>query len=201
VAILLFGCGLVYLVHGWKVFKVLVVVNAAMFGGLLGNRFGQVLSGPNMPLFGTLAGGLLCAVLAWPLMKTAVSVMGAMVGGFLGFSMWTYAASAANRPALCEYAWAGGLIGLITLGLLAFVVFQLVVMTFTSIQGSLMTVSGLIAILMCLGPLRTKLHSSLVANRHLLLLLIGVPAVIGFAFQYSGMAKKAKKKHKAAEEG
>ena len=196
--ILLIG-GAAYLLRGWKIFKILVILNAAVMGGVFGSQFGQMLRGANMPLFGGIAGVLLFAVLAWPLMKFGVSLMGGLAGSFLGFGVWSYVSELSGKEALAEHAWAGGLIGLIGLGLLAFVIFKLVIMIFTSVQGSLMIVSGTCCLLMHLNPLRDKLHTALASNMHLLALLICVPAVIGFAFQYTAMASRVRRKRKVIE--
>ena len=196
--IVLFGCGLVYLLQGWKIFKILVVINAAILGVLVGSQFGQTLKGANSPLFCGIAGGLLLAVLAMPAMKFAISIMGALAGGALGYGLWAYITKALGKEALLEHAWAGALIGLVTLGLLAFVIFRLVVMIFTSLQGSLMTVTGALGLLLMSSALRDNLQTSLETNVHVLPVLVGVPAIIGFAFQYSGILAKEKKKKKAA---
>jgi len=199
-ACVLLGCGLVYLLQGWKMFKILVVLNAAILGVLLGSRLAAVVGGDrNMPLFAGIGGGLILAVLAWPLMKYAISIMGGLVGSFVGFGMWNYAAQVVGKPSLLEYAWVGALIGLITLGLLAFVIFRFVVITFTCFQGSLMTVSGILGLLLKYDRVAEPLTNSLTLNVHMLPLLVGIPAVIGFVFQNSALAKKAKKKRKAAE--
>jgi hypothetical protein len=196
-AMLLFACGLVYMLQGWKVFKILVVANAAVIGAVVGGRIGGFLRGDNTWLYTGIAGALLLAALAGPLMKYAISLMGGLVGSFVGYSLWTYVANAAGRGDLSHYAWVGALIGLITLGLLAFVILQAVVTIATSVQGSLMTSSGVVALLMKYEPLRNSLEVPLRDNTHLVALLVGVPAVIGVAFQYSGVAKKAAKKKKA----
>ena len=60
-----------------------------------------------------------------------------------------------------------------------------------------MTVSGVLGVLMKMDSLRGELHLALVSNTHLLVLIIGVPAVIGLGFQYAAMAKKAGKKKKS----
>ena len=70
-AVLLFACGLAYMLQGWKVFKVLILVNSAILGALLGHQLGSMLGGDNMPLFGGLAGALLLAVLSWPCLAWA----------------------------------------------------------------------------------------------------------------------------------
>jgi len=196
-AVLILAAGLFYLLQGWKVFKILVVANAAALGATLGWFIGSALDGQNISLFGGIAGAMLFAVISWPLMKYAVSLMGLLVGGLLGYSVWGYVAKAAGQSGLAEYSWAGAIIGLIALGMLAFVVFQLTIMIFTSFQGALMCTSAVLALLMQYGPAGMDLQQSLNNELHLLPLVIGVPTVIGFACQYSAVAKKAKKKRRA----
>ncbi len=196
-AVLILAAGLFYLLHGWKVFKILVVANAAAFGAVLGWFAGRAMDGQNIALFGGIGGALLFAVIAGPLMKYAVSVMGLLVGGFLGYNLWGYVAKVAGQSGLAEYSWAGAIIGLIALGMLAFVVFQLTIMIFTSFQGALMCTSAILALLMQYGPAGMDLQQSLSDELHLLPLVVGVPTVIGFAFQYSAVAKKAKKRKRA----
>lgn len=196
---LLVACGLVYLLHGWKIFKILVAVNAAILGVLLGGKLAALIGGgQNLPLLAAIGGGLVLSVLAWPLMKYSISVMGGLAGSFLGLGLWNYAAQVAHRPGLGDYAWAGALVGLVTLGLLAFVLFRFVVITFTACQGALMTVAGVVAILLKFDRVTEPITEALVENIHLLPLLIGVPAIIGFTFQNSAALQKAKKKKMAA---
>ena len=198
-AMLLFACGLVYMLQGWKIFKILVIANAAILGAMVGGHIGGLLRGENTWLYMGIAGGLLLAVLAGPLMRYAVSLMGGLAGSFVGYGLWRYVTSAADRPDLAQYGWVGALIGLIVLGLLAFVILKAVVTIVTSVQGSLMAVSGIVALLMKHPPLRESLESPLRTNNHLVAVLVGVPAVIGVAFQYSAAAKKAAKKKQSSD--
>ena len=110
-----------------------------------------------------------------------------------------YVAKMANNPSMVTYSWVGGLLGFVTMGLMAFVVVKLVVTIFTSVQGSLMMVSGALAILMKVGPIQDKLQGPLMNNVHMVVMLVAVPAVIGFSFQYAALAKKAKKKMQAQQ--
>jgi len=198
--ILLVAFGLVYLVYGWKAFKVLVILNAAVLGTIAGYNFGKLLEG-DMPGFAAFAGAVLFAVLAWPLMRYAVSLMGCLTGALVGYSVWNYVATAAGQEELTQYAWAGSIIGLMALGLIAFLMLQVTVMVFTSLQGAVMTVAGVLAILMKYDQIAGDLRENLASNQHLLPLMIFVPALIGLGFQYSAVAKKAKKKKKASESG
>jgi hypothetical protein len=194
-AVLLVAAGLVYMLQGWKIFKVLVVVNAAVLGGMLGAWIGGMLEGENTWLLTGIAGAVLLAVIAMPAMKYAVSVMGALAGSIVGFAAWKYVATAAGQPDVAYYAWVGALIGLITLGLLAFVIFRFVIVTFTSFQGAAMVVSGILAMAFKSPRLGEPLRAELMGNIHLLPLLVVVPAAIGFTFQHSAaaMAKKRKR--------
>lgn len=189
-AMLMLACGLVYLLQGWKVFKVLVIVNAAILGALIGSQLGTLLKGANMPLFGAIAGGVLLAVVAWPLMKYSVTLMGALAGCFMGYGAWHYVANAVGTAGAHQYAWAGALMGLIVMGLLSFVIFKVTIIIFTCFQGALLTVSGALAILMAIPATKTPIENALNSNFHLMPLMIVVPAVIGFAFQYTGGGKK-----------
>jgi preprotein translocase subunit Sss1 len=190
-AILLLAFGLVYLLQGWKMFKVLVVINATILGAFVGAYLGARLHGPNMPIFCGVAGGLLLGALSWPLMKFAISVMGGLMGSFLGFVLWKYVAEALKRPSLNEYAWAGALIGLILLGMLAFVIFRFTVEVLTSFQGSMMAVTGAVSILFRFEGTRVRFQQVLNEHTHLLPILIGVPAIIGVVIQHaSGKGKK-----------
>jgi MFS family permease len=192
--IFLLACGLVYLLYGWKVFRILVIVNVAILGAFGGSYLGGMLKGANMPLFGTLAGAILSAALAWPLMKFAVSIMGGLVGSVLGFFIWSSVSNATGNQAWNQYAWAGALIGLLTLGLLAFIIFRVVIITFTSFQGAFMTVGAIIALSMQADALREKILNAFAGNPHLMMLVVLVPAMIGFLVQYTGTKKKADKK-------
>jgi hypothetical protein len=194
-AVVLVACGLVYMLQGWKIFKVLVIVNAGLLGAVVGGHVGAMLGGHNTWLYMGIAGGLLLAVLAGPLMKYAISLMGGLAGAFLGYSMWHYVVAMVAQEDLSRYAWVGAMIGLITLGLLAFIILQSVVTIITSVQGSVMTICGLVVIVMTCAPTASgSLEESLRRNNHLVALLIAVPAIIGVAFQYSLTGKKGAKK-------
>jgi len=200
-AMLMLMFGIISLLLGWKIFKALVVANAAYFGGLLGAHLGNLIhaEGGSMWLFGMIAGGLLTAVLAWPMMKYAVSALGGLAGSFLGYGTWHYVANLTGRSDLTQNAWAGALVGLVGLGLLAFVIFKFVVMTFTAIEGALLTVSGALALLLQSEAFGEKVRRSITGNSHLLPLLIILPAVVGFALQYNAVHRITLKKQGSSE--
>jgi len=194
-AVVLLAVGLLYMLAGWKVFKVLVIINAALLGLAVGHVLGNMASPPgNLPTITAVAGALLLGVLAWPLMKYAVSVMGALIGAFLGFFLWRYLAEVLGQQPLGQYAWAGGLLGLITLGMLAFVILRLAVIVFTAFQGVLMSLSAVLALLLRYEPYRLDVENEIINNIHMMPFLLAVPTLIAVVIQYVTQSKKAKKK-------
>ena len=186
-AALCLGCGLLYLLQGWKVFKILVVVNAAILGAIVGTRLGSMVYGQNMPV---IAGALLTGALALPLMKYAVSLMGGLAGAALGYGIWHHVANAVGAGGLAHYAWAGALVGLVTMGLLAFIILRETIIVFTTLQGAFLAVTGLLSILLSMQTFVPSVTQAISGNHYLLPLLVLVPAVIGFTFQHSAGNKK-----------
>lgn len=174
--------GLVYLFYGWKVFKVLVVLNALAMGFILGASLGNLHSQP-WALYGGGAGAVVLAALAMPLMRFAISLMGALAGALAGYHIWNYVTAVSHRGDLAQYSWAGAVIGLLVLGALAFVLFKLAVMIFTSIQGSLLLVSGVLSLLLKYQPFFDKAHEPLATGAGLLPLLVAGPAMLGLMMQ------------------
>lgn len=191
-AALLIGMGLVYLLQGWKIFKILVIVNAAVLGAMAGSMIGA-LQDQQWSLYGAIIGAAALAILAWPLMKFAISLMGALAGGFAGFSLWRYVSTVTSHTDLTQYSWVGGLIGLVLLGALAFLLFHLVVILFTSLQGSMLVVAGIVSLVLRYPPLHKNLYDSLVNDPHLLPALVAIPAAIGLIAQAAGWGKNRKK--------
>ncbi len=92
------------------------------------------------------------------------------------------------------YSWTGGLLGLVTLGMLTFLTVQLTVMVFTSVQGSAMAVSAVLSMLLRYERFRPDVEDAVLNNIHILPLLIAVPAIIAVVVQDATAVKKAKKK-------
>src|SRR4051794_41581077 len=90
--------GVVYLLYGYNLFKVLVVLNAALLGAALGLTMGER-SGAKWPL--AVVGAVLLGAISWPAMKYAVALMGGVFGALVGTTMWRIIEL---QP---RYAWAG----------------------------------------------------------------------------------------------
>lgn len=194
--------GVFYLFYGHKYFKAMVVINGAGAGALIGMYVSQTFftnGSPNTPLLMALGGAALFGAAAWPMLKYAVVIMGALAGGLVGYAGWQLIAIAAGNDSLRQQAWTGGVIGMVVVGMIAFVVFRASVMIFTGLQGAFMTVGGIISLLLSNRAMSDSIRPALVGNDLLLIILLGVPAAIGFAVQYATDAADTRKKRKATE--
>lgn len=195
--------GVLMLVFGWQMFKVLMVANALCIGGALGHLAGEYLGGQNMPAFCMLAGGVVLGAAALALMKGAASLMAAAAGAVMGAGAWHHVTRLARRPELGDQAWVGGLVGLVALGLLTFIAYRLIVLLVVSFEGAVLAVGGFLALLLhhnaMQDPPQVGLRAALTDRPHLMPLLILVPMAVGLVIQYAAMAKKARKKRKATE--
>ena len=194
--------GIWYLFYGYKYFKAMVIINGAASGSLIGMYVSQIFfadAAPNTPLLMSLGGAVLLGALAWPMMKFTVGIMGALAGGIIGYAAWNFACSILANESMRQLAWVGGIIGMIVVGMVAFIIFRVSVMIFTGLQGAFMTVGGVISLLLANASMRESIRPAMVENNLLMMILFGVPAAIGFAIQYSTDAAAARKKNKSAD--
>jgi len=178
--------GLTCLLQGYKFYKWVVLLTALALGIAVGYKLGQHIQA-EVIVAGCL--GVLLAVVAWPFMKFAVAICGGLAGAFLGANAWTAIASQMNaNPETMnlppEAYWAGALIGLVVLGLLSFILFELSVVVFTSISGSTLAVLGIIALLLQVPAWQTGITDAILANPLIVPMLVAVPAVIGLVLQH-----------------
>jgi hypothetical protein len=130
--------GAVYMLYGWRIFKVLAVVSFGMLGLFIGRKVGGMIGSS---LWGAIIGLVGLAVLSIPLMKWAVSILGAVAGGIITGGIWY----ACGLPE--QYLWAGAITGFIAGGMMSFIVFRISVMLFTSLCGSVLVLVGMLALL------------------------------------------------------
>jgi hypothetical protein len=146
-AVLAISFGVVYLLYGWRIFRVLVVISFGMIGMFLGIMAGQKFGSGNTDgpgtyvIWGGLIGTVVLAFLAIPLMKWCVSFLGAIAGGIITSAIWY----ACKLPE--EYIWAGSIIGVVAGGMISFILLKASVMLFTSLGGSLITAIGVLALI------------------------------------------------------
>jgi hypothetical protein len=175
-AALLVGVGIVYLLFGYYSFKALIMLNAALFGAAVGAYIG---SRGGAEVAGALMGAFIAAAITWPLMKFAVAVMGGVVGAAVGASIWR---ACGLEP---QFAWAGGMSGLIFFGMLSFILFRGSIMMYTSLQGSVMVIFGMLGLIYKYNNLAPAITAGMTAKSFVLPATIFVPAVVGMIYQHT----------------
>lgn len=166
--------GIVYLLFGYYIFKILVTLNAALLGAYFGAVVGDK-SGAAIPA--AVVGGLLAAAATWPIMRYAVAIMGASFGAALGVVVWNLCGL---DPA---FAWSGALTGLVFCGLLSFILFRQCIISYTSLQGAVMLVFGVLALMFKYDTVGQTLQHNFAIKPFLLPMAIFVPALVGFVYQ------------------
>lgn len=184
-AIVFLTGGLVCMLNGYKFYKPVTVVLALLMGASVGYAFGIKIKAEAHIVAGCL--GALMAVACMPLMKYAVAVMGGLTGSFIGANAWTSLSKlmvekGQNGPAP-EHAWIGALIGLVIFGMLAFVLFKLSVVMFTSVSGSTLAVMGGMALLLQVPEWRQSVTRGLESHTIIMPMLVMAPALIGLILQ------------------
>lgn len=173
--------GLVLLLYGLKVFRVVVVLNAAYLGAMLGLIVNHQ---TGVGWWAIPASGLVLAILAWPLMRVAVALMAGLAGGLLGLLVGS------TMLLDSQFIIAAAAIGLLVSGLLAFVVFRAIIICLTALEGAAMAAIGLAGLVMSIEPVRDALAAALDGRPLLLAALVLLPAAVGCVYQSSCERKR-----------
>ena len=176
-AITFMSFGVVCLLYGWRVFKILVVISFALLGLFLGISITDKIVGLNSQLWGGLIGMGLLAVLSVPLMKWAVCLLGAVAGGILSSGIW-YACGLTER-----YILAGALIGMVAGGMISFIIFKVAVILFSSLGGSCLIVVGFLALLYLYPQTSERVEEIIFTKKWFLPTVLMAPTLIGVVLQ------------------
>lgn len=183
-AVVFLIAGLVCLLNGFKLYKWVTVVLALCIGVFAGYAMGKRIDAEY--IVAACLGGLL-AVGAWPLIKYAVAILGGLVGAFVGANAWAACADLAgpaHRATIAQTYWVGALVGLIVFGMLAFILFKLTVMFFTSISGATVALIGALGLVLQVPQWRAEITAwSTNASAVVFPMLVLVPALIGLILQ------------------
>jgi hypothetical protein len=166
--------GIVYMMFGYNIVKILVTANAAILGAIVSGMIGDK---ADIAIPAAIVGGLIAAAAAWPTMKYSVAIMGALFGAVLGVTVWRLA----NLDP--SFGWSGGMTGMVLCGLMSFLLFRECVITYTSLQGSVMLVLGILALVFKYDSVSSSLEHHLKIKPFLLPMTIFVPTLIGFIYQ------------------
>jgi len=172
--------GIICTFQGYRWRKTVVLILAALCGLWAGSALGGEIGSGAM--IAALAMAMLFAIVALPLMKFTVAFFGGLAGAFLGANLWSMLAPPDQQGSVQL----GAVIGLIAMGMLAFIAFRVVVIVFTSIVGSTMLVLGGLSLLVGLGFWQGDLNSTMENNRMVVPLIVAVIALIGGVIQHGG---------------
>jgi hypothetical protein len=169
--------GVVCLLYGWRVFKILVVISFALLGLFFGVAVTDKISGENHRLLGGLIGLGLAGALSVPLMRWAVSILGAMAGGIVTSGIW-YACGLTET-----YIWAGALVGIVAGGMISFIIFRIAVMLFSSLAGSSLISVGMLALLYLYPETKEQVQELVFTEKWFLPAVLLAPTVVGVICQ------------------
>jgi hypothetical protein len=173
-AVIAIAFGMILLFHGWRIYKMLVVISFAMIGLFLGMLIGAK---AGSALLGAVVGMVLLGFVAMPLMQWGISILGAIAGGVLTATFWY----AANLPD--KYILAGALIGIIAGGMISFIVVKAAVMLFTSLQGAMFVILGALALLAVWDQTAVKIKEIFFEQRWFFPALLAVVTAAGIYIQ------------------
>lgn len=168
--------GIIYLLFGYAIFRALVTLNAMAAGAYLGALMGK---SANAMAAGAFIGAVIAAAITFPLMKYAITIMGGIFGAALGASLWRQGNLQAD---LC---WAGALSGMILFGMLSMIIFRGSVIVYTSLQGSVMLVFGILGLLYKYQTMAPDVTDCFAQRHFLLPTIVLLPALVGLLYQQS----------------
>jgi hypothetical protein len=172
--------GIIILMYGAKIYKTLTAIGFGLIGLFLGLWIGTQF---HRPLPGAIVGCALLVTLAIPLIRWAVAILGAVAGGILAGGIW----HSCNLPQ--EFVWAGALTGIVAGFMVSFVIFNLSVMLFTSLSGTMLVVIGAFALIyryetFATNPPTTHLNELYYGNGWFLPLILVVGTLFGILLQF-----------------
>ena len=179
--------GLVYLAYGWKAFKGLVTLNAAFVGAVHGALIGH--------RAGNWVGGACVAHVHDGRPRLPHDEVRRRADG-------RRVRRAPRRLDLARVglepnlAWAGAMTGLVAFGLLSFIVFRGSVIMYTSLQGSVMLIFGLLGLVFKYQSLAPEVSRHLALKRLMLPIAILIPALLGLIYQQTANPRHTEGKKK-----
>ena len=182
--------GMVYLLYGWRIFRIMVVICFAFAGMYVGMLAGQRFGGNGSQLWGGVIGVCAATAVSMSLIKWGVSVLGAAAGGIVTGGLWY----AFGLPE--QYIWAGAVIGIVAGGLMSFILLKISVMLFTSLGGSVILGISFLALLYqyqtkVMIPPSENIHEMMFGKTWFLPLIIIVPTMIGMVVQNKLITKSS----------
>lgn len=176
--------------NGYRWHKGIIVVLAALSGiwaGMaLGNQVGDA-------MIAAACLSVLFAIVAWPLLRYSVALFGGLAGAFAGANLWTVLGFSSDMHQM------GALIGLVVVGMLAFMAFRAVVVLLTTVGGASLLVFGVLAAMMLIDSWESMLTNGLANKPRIVPLVVASAAGIGAVIQIGGGVKGLNEKADKAD--
>ncbi len=166
--------------HGYRWHKVMMIVLAALAGVWSGTVLGDRVGSEEIA---AICLAVLFAMLAWPLMRYSVALFGGLAGAFAGANVWTAIGQDPNHH------WMGALMGLIVVGMLAFMTFRMVVIVLTTVGGATLLGLGAGAAFLQVEAWRGGILTALTENPLIFPIMVGSGAALGAVYQAGGGIK------------
>jgi len=176
-AITFVSFGMVCLVYGWKIYKVLVTICFGLVGLLAGVLANRMLINGSVVWVCVITIALFVGI-ALPFMKWGVCILGGFAGAVLTGGAWL----AFGLP--LKFIWAGGLTGLVAGGMISFAAFKGSVILFTALQGSVLLTMGGLAVFYDYLPGKDKLQAMVFEQKWFLPVVLIAPLLLGLIIQY-----------------
>jgi hypothetical protein len=140
--ILLVAAGLIFLLHGQGMFRVIVILHAVILAGFLGWQLGSATSRPWLFALGF---AVVFGILAWPLFKFGIAVLCGVVGAALVSQITLL------FPRGPEYLPVTSVLGFLLFAVAGFFLIPIAVTIFTSLEGAALILLPLLVIAERLG--------------------------------------------------
>ncbi len=192
-AVIFLILGAICVFNGLRWHKGVIIILAGMLGALAGLWVGDKMNGGHQVAAPALA--LLFMVVALPGLRFAVALFGGLAGAFIGANGWT----ASGGDESIHYV--GALVGLVVVGMLAFMAFKFVIVLFTTVVGATMMSVGALTVMLRVDAWNEPLVESLHNNPLIVPLLVGVSSLVGIVVQEGGGMKGLNDKANKASSG
>ncbi len=175
----LLAAGVVFVCYGWRISKVLAVINFSIIGGFVGHFLALRLGINDLACTVGLA-VVLGGLCIWQT-RHGVSLLAGGAGGVLGAAIAYGLKSVLANPT--PWIWAGFLLGFVTFALLAFIIYKVAAVLYSSVQGSALIVVGVLSLLSTQPSIADRLADALRTHIFLLPIMLGVPTIVSIVIQ------------------
>ena len=172
----LLAAGIIFAIYGWRISKILAVVNFAVIGGFAGHYFAGRLGVHDLACTVGLA-AVLGGLCIWQ-NRQGVSLLAGGAGGILG-AAFCYSLNT-DEP----WIWAGLLLGFVTFALLAFIIYKVAAVLYSSVEGSALIIAGVLSLISTQPSIKDPLVESMHNRIYLLPIMLALPTIASIIIQH-----------------